>query len=304
MERMSSMRSYKVFRQLSLICVFITGLLLSIEFILRILGFFYTVKTDLGKIKNEKTFNIICIGDSFTFGWGVNTVDSYPKQLERTLNGRNPNRNFKVFNLAVPGSNSSQHLLFFKRILNRYQRPDLVIILTGANNSWNFADSDIIKFIKNDPVEFMKARLDIFFSGLKVYRMTKLILLNLKGRTPESGLDPFKQIPKYEKINTDILKRMLEYDLIQIINLAKSNNIKLILLNYPRGDLYGDNVTEKTALKFGIPFVDNYSAFNERLKQTNFKELFLYDNSHPSEKGCGIIAEGVYKAIVKKVLEE
>ena len=42
--------------------------------------------------------------------------------------------------------------------------------------------------------------------------------------------------------------------------------VKIILQNYPRGDLYGDNITQRIAEEFNVPFVDHHSAFQKEMK--------------------------------------
>lgn len=292
----------KIFKRIGFAFVYIICFLVQVELTLRILGYFYSQKTDLDKIGDKQIFSVVCLGDSFTYGWGVETVYTYPKQLEKMLNNGNLNKRFKVFNLAVPGSNSSQHLKYLEEILNKYRKPDLIILLTGANDSWNLADSNIYRFINKDKEKSnLVIKLKIFLSNFRIYKMPKIILLNLKGRPPESTVDPFKLIPRYENIDEVVLKKLLEYNLTQIATLAKSNNVKLILQNYPRGDLYGDNITQEVALHFDLPFVDNFSVFEKKLKELDFKDLFLYDNSHPNATGYRIIAEGIYNVICREV---
>ena len=48
---------------------------------------------------------IVCVGDSYTYGWGVNLEDSFPKQLERALEPGT-----EVLNLGVFGYNADQCL--------------------------------------------------------------------------------------------------------------------------------------------------------------------------------------------------
>jgi lysophospholipase L1-like esterase len=217
------------------------------------------------------------------------------------LNNSNLNRSFRVFNLGVPGSNSSQHLKYFAQVLNKYQKPDFAIFLTGANDSWNFADSNILRFIdKKDTFDMLSIKLRLFFSQLRIYKMVKIIILNLKGRPPESDVDPFKLIRKYENIPEETLNELIEYNLVQIIKLSRSNDINLIFQNYPRGDVQG-TLVQDVAKRFGVPFIDNFSAFNEQLKKVRFKDLFLYDISHPNPRGYTIMAEGIYKVIVERI---
>lgn len=296
----------KIFRRSFFVLAWLFCFLLLVEVSLRILGCFYSKRPDLDEISASQSFNIVCLGDSFTYGLGVEPAYNYPEQLEKMLNNGNLNRRFKVFNLAIPSSNSSQHLKYLEDILNRYKKPDLIIILTGANDSWNLTDSNIYKFIdkKKKKPELINIKLKIFFSNFRVYKMLKLIILNIKGRPPESQIDPFKLIPKYENIDTAILMELLEYNLTRIADLARSNNIKIILHNYPRGDLYGENIAERVAGRFNVPFVDNFATFNEKLKTLSYQDLFLYDVSHPNEQGYKLIAENLYKIISKMVNQE
>ena len=92
------------------------------------------------KQNSNRIIKILCVGDSFTFGSGAHRGYSYPEQLQRILNEREPER-FIVFNYGVPGNNSSQ---LFKNIDKLIQRinPDVMLIMTGANNSSNFAQSN------------------------------------------------------------------------------------------------------------------------------------------------------------------
>ena len=68
---------------------------------------------------------IVAIGDSFTFGMGVNLEDTYPKQLERILNRANiPS---EVINGGVIGHNMWQHYEMLVRKALAY-KPDLIIL--------------------------------------------------------------------------------------------------------------------------------------------------------------------------------
>lgn len=301
-----SLNYSKLFKRSCFVFVWLLCFLSLVEIGLRGLGYLYSKKPHLDEISDSQSFNIICLGDSFTYGLDVEACYSYPEQLEKMLNRGNLDRQFKVFNLAIPGSNSSQQLKYLEDILNKYKKPDLIIILTGANDSWNLADSNIYRFVdeKKKKSDLINIRLKILYSKLRVYKMLKLISLNLKGRPPESRIDPFKLIPRYEDIDVEILKKLLEYNLTRIVDLAKSMGIEIILQNYPRGDIYGENITEKVAGRLKVPFNDNYAAFNEKLKSLDYRDLFLYDISHPNEQGYKVIAENLYEIISKMVKED
>lgn len=44
---------------------------------------------------------ILALGDSVTFGWGVKLEDTYPKVLERLLNGGESRDRYEVLNCGV-----------------------------------------------------------------------------------------------------------------------------------------------------------------------------------------------------------
>lgn len=262
----------------------IFALFLLLEISLRIFGYYYLQK-EKRSIEHDK-FNILCIGDSFTYGWDVERHLTYPKQLEKMLNDKIRNMHFNVFNLGIPGSNSSQHFKYLNEIINRYGRPELVIILTGANDGWNAAESNIFCLKKGNV--FGKAV--IFLSDLRVYKALKLISINLLNKNSKSAKGYYAQSKYLSRIDEQGLKELLKYNLGQIITLIKSHNIGLILQNYPQGDLYGETLKDAAALA-RVPFIDNASKFEEYLKAGNYKSVFIYDNSHPNANGYKIIAE-------------
>ncbi len=86
--------------------------------------------------KQEDTFRIIALGDSFTFGAYVYTQDNYPSKLEKLLNSKMSCRNikkFEVINLGVSGYDIQYSVERFIQRGIKYN-PDLVLwLLTGKN---------------------------------------------------------------------------------------------------------------------------------------------------------------------------
>lgn len=76
-------------------------------------------------IKNPPgVFRILGLGDSFTFGWGVEEEQTFLRVLERRL--RAAGHNVEVLNAAVPAWHSTQSLLYLLNEGRRFE-PDLVI---------------------------------------------------------------------------------------------------------------------------------------------------------------------------------
>ena len=77
--------------------------------------------------KDPRTFRILVLGDSVTFGHGSVFEHTYPYLLEQRLKRWNPDVNWEVWNLGVPGYNASQELAYLLEI-GPQARPDLVIV--------------------------------------------------------------------------------------------------------------------------------------------------------------------------------
>ncbi len=82
--------------------------------------------------KPDNTYRIVVIGDSITFGWGVEQEFTYPDVLEKKLNEKPPagfpaNVKYEVLNLGVGNYNTFQEVRRLKRIGLKYN-PDLVLM--------------------------------------------------------------------------------------------------------------------------------------------------------------------------------
>lgn len=81
--------------------------------------------------KPPNTFRILTLGDSFTFGHYVSTVNNWPEQLEDMLNSRLQCKNqikFEVINLGEPGYDIQYVTHRYKTKGKKYS-PDLLIWL-------------------------------------------------------------------------------------------------------------------------------------------------------------------------------
>lgn len=68
---------------------------------------------------------ILTIGDSFTFGWGVDIFDTYWKQTAELLN-RGMEKDWEAFGIGHWMSSFDQHVLFLKRFFDKV-KPKIVI---------------------------------------------------------------------------------------------------------------------------------------------------------------------------------
>ena len=115
--------------------------------------------------------SILCLGDSYTYGGAVGFEDTYPSQLQRLLDSSGLPGKFKVYNGGICEYNSRQLLSRLPKFIRDY-RPDTIILLDGSSNRYNFALYDMHG---NSLLGFVRS--------LRVYKMAKIIALNLKARS-------------------------------------------------------------------------------------------------------------------------
>jgi len=72
----------------------------------------------------KRAARICVLGDSFTFGYGVEADSAYPQQLEKNLQARG--YDVEVYNLGVPGTATALQYRIFQNLLDL--KPDLVIL--------------------------------------------------------------------------------------------------------------------------------------------------------------------------------
>ncbi len=179
------MKMKKVLRNLifiSLPSIFI--FLLIFELFLRVGGWVYlwqrhpeTYKKAMSYGQQNK-FTILCLGDSFTEGAGTDRNNSYPKQLEKILLKNITGVNINIINGGRGGNSSSLLLKYLPVDLLRYN-PDIVLIMIGCNNVWNFQDSSY--FIINKKGGYLIQNLDSLLTNLRTYKMLKLAYFNTKA---------------------------------------------------------------------------------------------------------------------------
>jgi lysophospholipase L1-like esterase len=87
--------------------------------------------------KPKDTYRILVLGDSITFGWGVEEEKTFAKVLESKLN-ESPlpgwPQHYEVINTGVGNYNTAQEVAFFKE-RGRLYEPDMVLIAFFINDA-------------------------------------------------------------------------------------------------------------------------------------------------------------------------
>ncbi len=83
--------------------------------------------------KRPQGLRIACIGDSFTFGWGVDEGQSWPDHLQKLLDESGQRPPVEVLNFGVPAYTTAQEVACLQRKALAYD-PDVVLLAYFVND--------------------------------------------------------------------------------------------------------------------------------------------------------------------------
>lgn len=251
----------------------------------------YSYNKEPGKLR------IIYLGDSITFGWGVDANSRFTEILERRFT------NVEIINMGVPGYGIDQDLLFLNQEGVKYL-PDLVLIYVIPDDlkracyskMWGRPKPKFLLgkgdrlILSNVPVP----RMDIFsfnhymLDQIRCYLAQKSYLFYFiqhkfylwnESRVKGSGNEAIK-----EELAKAVFKEMC--------NRVKLLNAKMITV----GNL-SDNI-QKFLRENNIYFCEDplltYSG--------NPSEIYYTEFHHPNAFGHKLIAEGIYKYCIENRL--
>ncbi len=213
--------------------VFFTILLslFILELALRLNGYLHLRFTYPSKAIQKKSgeFNVLCLGDSFTQGFGALAGYSYPEQLAQLLNEHPGYKNrfnvYKEFRI-----NSSSILKYLNRDIEKY-KPVFIIIMTGCNDKWSLENCTYFDLENSN----FLTKINIWLGSSNVYKLIKISLLNAKGLLSKS-VPWFKQssVPYTEVIyGGQIFKNSAAKEHFELGELSLiTNNIDLALREY------------------------------------------------------------------------
>ena len=138
---------------------------------------------------------IVAVGDSLTEGLGVAEEFAYPALLEKKL--RSDGYHYRVVNAGVSGETSSGTLARIKWVLTL--KPDIVILVIGANDGFRGIDPELIKTNILTIVRALKEKkVIVLLGGMqmgqnlgKVYITAFEKIYPLVAREERVGLVPF-----------------------------------------------------------------------------------------------------------------
>lgn len=265
-------------------------------------------------------YTVLCVGDSHTYGAGVEPEDTYPGHLERLLDGRAPGA-YSVVNVGIPGMNTAQVRARLPDLVRRYE-PDVILVWSGINNSWNRAGH------YNEQSDLL-VRLDRLASHARTYRLARIWLhdrqldrdraVDAGGRAWEivnvengfTGKDKFT-VRRHDGVIETLQhdgdaepssgtewQAQTERDYAAIIRYTRAAGIPIAFIGYPLGDLGVGGVANRALRKVteahDVPLIDSAkSVARVPLEEQNF--LWA---AHPDSRMYGEIARDILPVVLR-----
>lgn len=266
----------------------------------------FTVNTHNGlrstPVSSEKNgFRILALGDSCTFGVGVNDMQTWPVLLENLL-GRS-GIDVDVINAGVPGYSVFQGMRFLEKREGEL-KPDLVVMTFGFNDldSWgSLSDRQIARemALRSWEKPLMHSR---FYYGLKKWFSTSKFIgiSKLKKGSDSAGRRPGPNLRP--RLSPEEFHETLK----QVKRFCDNRDIKLILMIWPlktqvelmrREPIAYQAIIDKLCREEGIACVNLIEIFIQKRAS-----LFI-DNVHANIEGHHAVAEALY-SFLKRMLNE
>ncbi len=233
----------------------------------------------------NKSFNIAMLGDSYTFGQGVEDNETIPYFISKNL--EQTNNDVQVINMATPGWGLFQENITLYRHYDTY-KPKIVILtlLEGDLGRLKFEN-------KTEEEKYLeRAQIRTFFRGLSS-------LSFLKQKIGSIFKTNFGATENYLPDDTDITslwqRNVAELD--SIYNLTQKENIKFILVLYPR---LGEDNNKFYGLVTSYTDGKNITVIRDLepiLNKFNREDLIVQGEGHPSALAHEIVASRILEEL-------
>ncbi len=235
--------------------------------------------------RQPNTVRLLALGDSTTFGWGVEQDETYPAQLERILQEKHPEVVIQVLNGGVPGYTSFQGLHHFKRNCLPYE-PDIVLFGYIVQDARKTAITD--KQQRLIDLEVQRRRLNPLYRIRLVrylhWQYVKYLSWKNQRLSDEAKADPTAE--------TRVPLADYKENILTFARLCKENHAQLVLFGFPLEVIgytkHHRDLLARVAKEEGLPHFDPSNQIHEAARRETL--YFPKDKGHPNARGCALIA--------------
>jgi lysophospholipase L1-like esterase len=276
--------------------------------------------------KPADTVRVLVVGDSLTFGFGVELENTYLKVLESELNATaTRGRRFQVVNGGMDGTGLDRHLEFIRSRAPHLQ-PDLVIVAISLNDIVDYrirgSQPDSRAFSERSPIRRLNTFL-LFHSQayLSAYMRLKSILY--RTHVLNFGEEHWYEIDILKSTTADMKDAWdsTEEILSDIVALARERHYPLMFVVFPMEIQLNDQALElyrrelqldvggsalsgnpqlelrRFGASLGVPVLDLLPAFRAASESVLFlrNRSMTADPVHPSVTGHRLAAQALYR---------
>ena len=261
--------------------------------------------------KPEGTRRILCLGDSFVCGYGVEAEDTFAKVLERLLNSQGGVGPWEVLNAGVGSTGTAHQLAYYIDEGHKYDADVVVVGFFVSNDFWDNALSGVYS-LRDGSLVRTKAPLT---RARKIQRYTGWIpgydtlfarshLLNLlKFKVAAAHFRRLSEISAEPQEQSDASRHLHELAIELVSELdreCRSNDCELIIMIIPPPPGSArpaglDDFAERIGA-CGIQCLDLEAAFAE----VSRREILNYKcDGHWNKRGHKLAAELLYDTITE-----
>ena len=230
--------------------------------------------------RQDGVLRIMALGDSTTFGWGVNDADTYPQVLEGLLKGKAPGMDIQVINGGVMGYSTFQGLHHMRKRVMAYE-PDIYLFGYIVQDARRSPISDRDQAISHRASELWEAN-PLYNWRTYLWMRNTYQKYRSARREDEAKDGETWRVPPTEY--ADNLK--------ELAHLAQEADGMPVLFGFPL-EVVGytkahREVMAEVAKAEGLKHFDPSQAlFEASRKETLY---FPKDRGHPNAAGCRVIA--------------
>lgn len=248
--------------------------------------------------KPDETLRIAVVGDSVTFGKGVDQDKTYAKVLERKLNG-DCTQHIEVLNFGVYAYNTFREYAAIKEQVMHFN-PDLIVMLYVLNDPELDIDLGLNKTVKQKSlVERVREGLTnnvytyqflarIYFAS---QALNQNLSLNILSYYPMIHSDEFAGWTRVVDTFGELHELSVREDVPVVIFMQPE--LYRLERDYPFLDIH-EQVIE-TAHANGLRAFDLYPYFKG--KRTRSLRVHNFQDRHPNDEGHDIIAHGMLSTL-------